>query len=251
MKPEEIKKILEDLYKIDPSFKNYEKELMKIINKLVADKPETKLSQKFVDELKAKLLTKARELSKRQQKPFWFKVADIFSAQKLAYVGSGALLAILIMIPILSSLNLNAVPKLSFQPKIFSAPENAFGSLTNLDGSQTAPMAAESDTVARGFGGGGGGGGMPDSAGMIAPEYVNYKFVYKGGDLNLTEDKLEVLKRIKGVSSDLSLNSFVQSFDLGLSNLLRTLNFCHFIFEYGQLSIKKQIKIIHIFINFK
>ena len=45
----EIKNILNDLYKIDKSFKKHESELIKTINELINNKPKNNFSKKLLE----------------------------------------------------------------------------------------------------------------------------------------------------------------------------------------------------------
>jgi hypothetical protein len=109
------------------------------------------------------------------------------------------------------------------EPKITRAGDNAFGSLANVQN-------------ARGQGGGGnmdmtstnsvapapesteGYGTTPDVK-LIAPEKpVNFRYIYKGEELTLVQDKVDVLKRQKNESNNL-LADFVNRITFGLVNL--------------------------------
>ena len=73
----QIKQILAELYAIDESLKKHETELIKIINRILANRPDTKFDKSFAKKLKTQLLQK--------QKPsldfnlFNFKSKQIFS----------------------------------------------------------------------------------------------------------------------------------------------------------------------------
>ncbi|MBT3690198.1 hypothetical protein HOG11_02455, partial [bacterium] len=64
----EIKNILNDLYKIDKSFKKHESELIKTINELINNKPKIIINKDFREELKSKLIKQAKKLNKTKIK---------------------------------------------------------------------------------------------------------------------------------------------------------------------------------------
>lgn len=51
----QIKQILKDVYLIDQSLKMHEKTLIKIIQELLRSKPESKIDEQFVRELRVKI----------------------------------------------------------------------------------------------------------------------------------------------------------------------------------------------------
>lgn len=72
-----IKIIFEELYEIDPAFREREEELIKTIEKLVASKPDVKMDEDFKQTLKTKLL---EEMQKKKKRPILFRFIPAFSA---------------------------------------------------------------------------------------------------------------------------------------------------------------------------
>ncbi|MBU1164445.1 hypothetical protein KKA15_02695 [Patescibacteria group bacterium] len=219
----DLQQILNELYQIDSSFKKYENELKIIIKNILATKPNTTFDASFAKKLRAELIDKATEIKTKNQ----FSVIDLIinslTMRKLNYAAVGAVIAIVIMIPVAYTLNKS---KGEFTQtfltglQISKVTDSAFGSLAGGSeqlGSTDGIGAAQPRTQS------GGGGGMPTSeVGNLIPPYyeaINYKYVYKGEPITLDQQTLDVLKKVKGNTSADSLTSLLQSFNLGLADL--------------------------------
>lgn len=64
LSPQEIKTLLEDLYKTDPSLRERENDLIKIVQAIASSKPDVKMDKTFLSSLRNELLNKAKTLSK-------------------------------------------------------------------------------------------------------------------------------------------------------------------------------------------
>jgi len=99
MEKKQIKKILKDLYKIDPSLRAYQKELKGIVLEIIKSRPEIVINQRFKKELYREIMEKAYSLSKKKpalptgKKGFW----QVIFAKKLSYGLVGALAVILLL----------------------------------------------------------------------------------------------------------------------------------------------------------
>ncbi|OGY44357.1 MAG: hypothetical protein A3J62_04115 [Candidatus Buchananbacteria bacterium RIFCSPHIGHO2_02_FULL_38_8] len=227
-----VNQILNELYELDGSLKKHEKELIKIINKILVSKPDTKFDQAFAKRLRAELLAKT---SSKQTTSLLNKLTKLFTMKKLAYVAGGAVLTALILIPVLNSLNQSKfTPTFDTGLKITRVGDNAFGLLepeaTVSDlgleqaKSAVAPLglgAGDAIVAPRSQAGGGSGYATSESAMIVPPDYlmVNYKYVYKGEPITLDQDKLPVLKRIRGIGSAGQIAGLLSSFNLGLADL--------------------------------
>lgn len=224
MDKKQIKNILSGLYKIDSGLARYENDLIKIINKLLKNKPEVRIDENFIQRLRSELMESA---PKSQEKKF-LNINFNFM-QKLFYAFGGAavtaavILLLINFLPVRPEEPINlALPGKHGNEKIpFTSGEikklsaNAFGNLletgsaSNLAsgagfGSVSKPASEISSVapqagMAKGLGGGGmartqsGVGG--DTAIMPYPEPVAYKYVYKGKGINLESDKMEIYKK--------------------------------------------------------
>lgn len=67
--------ILNDLYALDPSFREQEEELKKIIKNLLSSRPDVEIDEKFKQELKEKLLVEfdSGKMRKKSAKKTWYK----------------------------------------------------------------------------------------------------------------------------------------------------------------------------------
>jgi hypothetical protein len=225
---DKIKKILDELYALEPDLHNREEELAKIIERLLMDKPDTKFDQNFARQLRADLLA--------QRMPVKTK-GVFFMFNRFAYAG----LAVVALAAIAGAVYLygqNTITKRQdlLGVNVHQVADNAFGSLATLSnsgaaggrgggggGSETAQNspAPSSDLAApkMAYGMGGGGGiGMPN------PEYTQYKYVYHGDPLKLAESQMEVFKKIKGAGSTSDLVRAFSGQNTGLLNLSRFKN---------------------------
>ncbi|MEI7451606.1 MAG: hypothetical protein WCK37_00200 [Candidatus Falkowbacteria bacterium] len=229
--PNEIKEILQDLYLIDGDLKKHEKELLKIINELLAKRPNAKFDAKFASELKEKLLL---EFEKDKSEHKNILLTNIFSMKKIVFFsGAVAFLILLALVPMINNFyhqqkpgNATIVSKNSGHGEIAKIADNAFGSLASLSnvsgGSKTDSLTANAAPKTT---------SVAPSIGLVAPgaavsskmmppyEMINYKYVYKGEDFKLDSDKMEVFKRIKGGNnSDGMANLLSSNIGLGLIN---------------------------------
>lgn len=207
----DIKKLLEELYAIDPSLRAREAELKPVVAKLLADKPEVHLDHTFLEQLKQTLLTKPFRMSE-PTKTMWPRLA--------LFAGGFAVLAIVVTV--------TRNPSMSVQSStVRSLSANAFGSLNGptSPGSQSSSetVASPAPTALRAGGGapmmaaatdaavtnvGYAVGGSTGSVGkmMIAPApYVQYKLVYKGEPLTLGDETVKVYRRVQPTSGQTKL----------------------------------------------
>ena len=223
-----INQILQELYELDSSLKNHEKELIKIINQVLIAKPNTKFDKRFAKQLRAQLLAKAGSTTEPNTS-LLNSLTQLFTMKKLTYAGAGVVVIALIIIPVVKYLNPNKVtPAFDLGLKISRVSDNAFGSLEAEPALGTADGRGAAGPEFAGLGGGGlprpqsGGGGLAvaESSMIMPPEYmINYKYVYEGDPITLDQNQLAVLKRIKGSSTAGQLASLLSNFDLGLADL--------------------------------
>ncbi|PLX27120.1 hypothetical protein C0583_04800 [Candidatus Parcubacteria bacterium] len=213
-----IQEILQEIYKIDDDMKNYEKELEKIIQSFIKEKPEVNIDKDFVIRLKNKLMN--QEISPREKTKFSFTMPNF------VFAGAGAALMFLLMLPFVvdfSTFNkTNLSQNDSWSARIESLQKNAFGSLSSITNSQdgdefalnesarsitNADALEASDDIAPkqvirteeavGLGGGGTMGADTVSGKMIAPYYNEIEYVYTGDDFDLEGDEDLVYKRVR------------------------------------------------------
>lgn len=217
-----LEQILAELYQSDPSLKQHDQALRKLVVELMEVKPNTQFDEQFRQDLRRKLMVLSEKQENNQS-----LISNFM--KKFQLVGAGAALMALLIV---SAWYLNGVNKTSQTnlttmlsgPKITKISANAFGSLGNLQeggrgsggGNASAMSEASSGslTVAPDVAVGTG-----TDAKMIAPvQDVNYRYVYTGEALTLTEGQLEVLKRDKDQSSS-NVADFINQASMGLINL--------------------------------
>ncbi|MCF7794883.1 hypothetical protein K9M50_00790 [Patescibacteria group bacterium] len=218
MNKNKIDKILQDLYKIDPELKKQEKELIKIIKKLLASKPEVKIDQSFVKDLRKKLLQGGK-------KQVGFKINYM---NKFIYAGIGMAVMALVLIPYYTNKNNNLSVDNILKDngiKIESVEEKAFGSLGDISSqnanNEEGANRAGGDASVMGLG----------SAEMSAregtaddrisimpmPTPVMYEYKYVGDSFDINKDSTNVIKRVK--DSDLSAENAMSLNSLGIGGI--------------------------------
>jgi len=197
-----IQNILLELYSIDPGLREHEEQLKQVIEKIIAQKPQVKIDDVFVKNLRKKIL--GTEL----KKPFTFSL--LFMNNKLLWAGTAALVAILaIGVPLYLTnpkpFN-NSLALRGSESGITSLKNSAFGSL--IGSGTSAPLGSPEvmSSLQAGGRGAGGGGGITANAAvsnppiadmkMIAPAF-SYTFKYTGAPFTLDETALPVYNRVK------------------------------------------------------
>lgn len=212
---EKINEILTDLYNLDPSFKQYEGRLKELIVKLLEAKPDTKFDYQFAQMLRRQLL---QEVPKPK---FASEISSIKHQLTRRLSFAGALVAICLVLfattLYVNDKNGNQISFFSPGVKITSAGERAFGELTEVS----------VENKQEGLGAGSGGRGSATASPLVVapdgkpiplpPDYVVYRYVYKGEELKLGDTKREVLRRIKGDAA--TLDGLLETMNLGLVNL--------------------------------
>ena len=212
-----IKKILDDLYAIDPKLKPYERQLITMIEKLLASRPDTKFNKRFAQQLRAEILKQIGPAAEPSPTNFFNR----FNAMhKLAYTFGGVLVAIIVIVPLLylggffTAKPFTESPTaalLSFAPQITAVGDQAFGSLqaeVAANDNSAAPTAKLAAGTA-GFGGGGfatqeaaadsGSGTTGRDMAVVSPSmilppgpFIQYRYVYTGESLQLSDAELPV-----------------------------------------------------------
>lgn len=242
----QLKQILDDLYALDTGLKSRKKELVEIIQQIAAAKPATGFDEAFASALRAEIMTKARELGGKKQKSFIINFN--FMNNKFIYAAAGAAIMLVILVPAMLFFSRASTPfgpgkppaggsvakRGAFEPTISRVAANFFGRLSG--NTATAPVAKEDAATSGqgsavsvapvagfGRGGGGGGGGMATTdakIGVMPPyEFKTYRYVYKGGELQLPGETLDVLKRLKGASVSVNMSDLVSGLNFGLSDI--------------------------------
>ncbi len=236
-----INQILNDLYIIDKDLKKHEKELVKIIKELIKSQPDTKFNEKFAQELRVKILERARELKKSTHDERINIWSNFFSLNKMSYAFGGVVIALLLVIPIMSYINKPDIPfvkkgvDLNLETKIAKVKNRAFGDLSapsiidagesfSLSKDNAAPQAMEESALELGIGSGGGAGVSTDSARIIAPEFINYNYKYIGDELNISDEEMAVYKKVKNDDLSKVLVNNVLNLNLDQINLYKFKN---------------------------
>lgn len=217
-----IKQILEDIYSVDANLKKHEKELVEIIQALIASRPEASYDENFKIQLRSELLKKFNQIyNKNKEKRL---LINFNFMNKLFYGLSIVALAVIVLLPNL--LAPKQTPKqaqrqttdVNFGLEVDEVKNNAFGSLSLNNSGQAAPSGlgstesasdSSAQPVATGFGGGGTGAAKMDVGIMPPMEYYNY--IYQGDEIKLEDKELPVYKKIRGLKSQAALAQMLQN----------------------------------------
>lgn len=180
------KKILAELFALDPKLKEQEKELKKIISEMLKHKPEILQDEEYKQHLLEELLQTNNNLS--------FKKNNMNIFKKIAIMLGGTALAAFALMPYINNSNPSNLPgeEISFLTNEIAESEEDFA----LDVEDNVAQLNES---LHGNGGGRGGAEMMASDKAISsimpyPGRSNYTYKYQGEDLELKEEKLPVIK---------------------------------------------------------
>ncbi|MFC1615277.1 hypothetical protein ACFL2L_00590 [Patescibacteria group bacterium] len=218
--------ILEELYELDGSFREHEKNLKVIIEKILISRPEIKIDNNFKKQLRAELLLKAEEWTVKEHFSIFNHINNLFTMKKLNYIAGGVALGLLISISAFQYLkNIpgeTVLVKVDSGLKIAMVGENSFGDLSG--GEQQAAAAVEME---KGIGAGGGGGQLSAPSGEIVqqrigmpnPYSINYAYIYNGEPINLEQEEMEVLKRIKSIEQAGEMANMLKGVDFGLVDM--------------------------------
>jgi len=215
---DKIRKILDELYMIDESFKEKEIELSKIIEKLLRDRPDIKIDKSFVENLRSELLSKHAT-----KNSFNFNFM-----KKFAYSFTGFVVALIIAVPTIFyyQSHKGLVGDLAQKE---SAGTSEVGKLAFGDLGQSVRDALKNQRPQGGGGGGGGyGAAMGSGIAMPAPEgdftrptyeMIFYRYSYKGDDVNLTETEMPVYKKIHQIDVGAGVADVLKNATSGLMDL--------------------------------
>lgn len=238
---ERIKNILEEIYKIDETMREHEEKLEKIINMFIKQKPYVKIDKVFVNNLRDKLMSSELLKTESQEKVnSEEKNKTFFSLPNFVFLGGGAMIMFLLMIPFLDfgtrqvDTTKNRQANVQDATKIADIGANAFGSLKGADQvapSPTATMLNDAEDMKSGRVAGLGGGGAQNFASnesrdmavsskmIMPPSYTRYEYKYAGDDFELNQEEEKVFKRLDSKKSDYGLDNIASSLNLGLIDI--------------------------------
>ncbi len=229
MNEKEIKTILSELYEVDPSLRQQEEDLKKVIVKFLSAKPNVAMTAEFKQELRAELLRKAGEikpLPKEDIRGFlWIK---IFTARNFAFASVSIVIMVVIMIITL------------YQTKDNGTQTNLYPNRLGIEKLSSRAFGELSATDLQPSGGGGFGGGLAkesaystdqttvgsSASDITAPDIMpvpygggtNYIYQYDG-DISAPATSLEVLKRLTGNSIKFENTNLINSLGVDIVDL--------------------------------
>lgn len=227
-----IEKILNDIYMVDESLKEKEKDIIKIVEELLRSKPDAKIDRNFVADLRSKLMKLAKTGKASSENSVFLGIFDF--KNKLAYSLLGMIVAVIALAPIFFYQNIDFKKDLSKNKSSEKADEgfNVTRVADNAFGSFLPQEIQKSSSGGLGIGGGGGGSaingagsdaGQKQSA-MPIYETVNYRYVYKGEGIQPPENKLSVYARIKNNEMKDRLAGIFQGMNISLLDISKLEN---------------------------
>jgi len=212
-----MNQMLEDLYEMDPSLKEHDKELRGILKELMEVRPDVQIDEDFVRALRSQLSEMALAKSEAASEPKGWLVKLLFSLSGAAVMAI-LFLTVAYLPPSRSALFLNGIKTVG---------QTAF----DLSGSSApSPEAAPTAPRALNTGGGvsssrivnSGAGGVADSK-MMAPypgiEQPTYLYIYDGPLPATTDSQMGVIRRLPVSVNDNDFTSVLKGFDFGLMSI--------------------------------
>ena len=253
-----IDQIIKELYEIDPTLKEHDAVIRKIIAEFMAKKPDTKFDKAFAARLRARLIEEAKNASAVEQKPI---PSPYWNLQRSFTVLGSVLLAVLILVVFLP----NGAPAPGEGQHFTTEGSHSFGDLafgTGASGRQGVALESGNNSVsentaaapsapaptpmsmtasdvsipvgegvsgagivaglpaAQGTAQAGGMGGGATGKALIYPGSITeYTYTYVGDDFELTDTTGSVYSRIKGSKAGLAAALQLKDFGLGLIGL--------------------------------
>jgi len=230
-----VKKLLSELLKIHPEFKNQEKEVKRFIEEFIKSNPNARIDKTFKEKLHQKLLQYSKQLNQKNYGwEYFFRVW-----RKPLTVGTVCVILGITIIPFWNNdfvKNINILNKteetsstestsseskkdyLSLLNIVENKKNEAFGDIPKLEEQNSAEFRAEAVPAGRG----GGGGMMMDHKMIIPPdpwgERVNYKYSYDGKLPNIAETITVYKNNLK--NKKLNIPFSLRSFPLGNIDLV-------------------------------
>ncbi len=219
---DKISNILKDLYGLDPEFQKHEQRLKVLLEQLLEQKPDIHIDAAFAMELKRKLLAKASMLESEYfqglEKRFSFMKKLNFALAALVFV-VGAAFGGFYYTRQGTEKNMAGQQLFSSNVALNNLSDNAFGRLitkearTGGGGNEAGGLAlAGTDAGSEKAGDFSGKMSMP-----VMP-ITQYTYVYKGEEIKIQEQPMDVLRRVKGISGSTNAASIFKQLNLGVLN---------------------------------
>jgi hypothetical protein len=228
--PHNLQTILDELYALDGSLRQHEADLVQIIQRIIAARPQAPLDPQFIQELRSKVLGVYQNQAKPLRSYSFFSFMESLKLKYMAIpagIVAVAVLAVVVHTQQKPPSNISTtLPSLfSQEGSVTRLANGAFGTLQNAAvnygrGGDASALSARSSV-----GAGGGGAGLKvaseQAVDLMAPyNPVNLKYIYKG-ELPTWDEKMTVYRRLKGSSQNSSLVSALSSATNGLIDLNR------------------------------
>lgn len=216
--------LLDELYAIDGTLREHEPALKKLLTTMLSSRPLIQPDEVFARRLKAELLARPLGDTAETHHSFFTRLMS----QKTMFALAGSALALVLVVTVVTKQGATKNTLHFGSTAVARLDNNAFGTLGSAGGDAATPTLGTPKAMSARVGGGGGAPmptlaientGMADSKMAIMAPYYNYSFVYTGEKFELTDEKLDVLKRVKNDNGDSSLAQALSSVSFGGINL--------------------------------
>lgn len=202
----DIRSILTELYALDPSMKQHEAEIERIVREMLSAAPDVKIDAAFLAQLRARLMAQAELLA--HQAPVRTGLFARIGAPVFALGGVVAAIAIILPVVYFQT----HAPQgpggrpLALKQTVTDVAGGSFGALSTSSAPDQQGKSSAPATVRPQSGGGGGYAGMTMSSEasgvsmpspLIAPDFTTYRFSYKGEPLTQESESLPVYRKTK------------------------------------------------------
>lgn len=206
-----IRDILEDLYAADPSLKEHERRLSRLVEHLIALRPHAEYDAVFEERLRRALMRRAAML-KEGSRP---SLAAVFLRPRFTLPVAGLVALVAVFAAggwYMGGIGGGRTAVFPTSPMIAQVGSDAFGSLP-------APARSEASPMATGMGGGGPA-TFAAPAGKAIPSFGPLiRFSYAGKDISAPRPTMEVLKRVPVADAPTRLADIFSRTNMGLIDL--------------------------------
>ncbi|MDD3190125.1 MAG: hypothetical protein PHI66_00295 [Candidatus Pacebacteria bacterium] len=198
---EKIKDILKDIYKIDPSLRSDEVEIIKVLEELLEIEPDLEPDEEFVLSLKKQLVESVGPMKVVGKKEFSF--LEMYKG--LSFAIGGLVVVVVILISVSGISNRSGVDMengrnlfFSSEPTVAQLKDNAFGVLSDLNVEKSSSDEVNMESVPAGAGGGRYSTPPGNAESKIdypfGPMY--YSYVYAGEEIVIEQEKMDVFRKV-------------------------------------------------------
>ncbi|EKE29518.1 MAG: hypothetical protein ACD_2C00156G0008 [uncultured bacterium (gcode 4)] len=209
----DFKKILRELYSLDPSLEEKEEKILQILEEMITNKPDTHFDEKFKEELRAKVLLEVSKKQGSDDKESEWKKAIAYLLLGASGVAFAAFMFVTVSPTGTVGPNNNWGQKISFAYEKEQKADKAFGTISPAAGWQWWGWSPVSRDATSSF--------MDSKIATGGPavdvppyEQKIYKYVYSWSWFNIDETEMSVLLKKKSWLQGTDVSSLLNNFSL-------------------------------------